>query len=125
MEHVILSVIFGHLVEDFFLQTKSMADNKNRFGFKGFAWCTLHVLVYTLTVAIFVGNADPLFLFGAFLPHWLIDKWSLAFQWMRLIGRGDLLSDKDSKNFSLGIIIYIVIDQTIHFGCLWLLLKII
>jgi hypothetical protein len=125
METALITVIFGHFVGDFFLQTKAMADNKYHSRMKGFFWCTVHVLVYTLTVAVFANNFAPLFLLGVYLPHWIVDKWSLAYHWMKLIGRGDLINNLNPQKVAFGAIIYVVIDQTIHLGCLYILLTLI
>ena len=125
MENILVGVVFGHLVGDFFFQLKDMADNKYRPGPKGFFWCTVHVLVYTLTVAVFVGNFSPLFLLGVYVPHWIVDRWSLAFHWMKMVGRGDLITNANPQKAAFGAIIYVVIDQTIHLGCLYILLTLI
>lgn len=125
MENLIIKVLFGHFVGDFFFQSKMMSDTKYRSGWKGIFWCSVHVLIYTLFIAMFVGNFSPIFLLGVFIPHWLIDKWSLAHKWMTLMGRGDLISSPDPRRASFGAIIYVVIDQTLHFGCLYILLNLI
>jgi hypothetical protein len=125
METTLIAVIFGHFIGDFFLQTKAMADNKYHFGMKGFFSCTVHVLVYTLTVAVFANNFAPFFLLGVYLPHWIVDKWSLAYHWMKLIGRSDLINNSNQQKAAFGAIIYVVIDQTIHLGCLYILLTLI
>ena len=125
MENIFIGVVFGHFIGDFFLQFKNMADNKYRPGLKGFFWCTVHVFVYTLTVAVFIDNFSLLFLLGVYLPHWIIDRWSLAFHWMKLIGRSDLINNTDPQKVAFGAIVYVVIDQTIHCGCLYILLTLI
>lgn len=123
METLLVQAFFGHVVGDFFFQSAIMADNKYVPGKKGMLWCSVHVLVYTLSLAIFLGDFSPLFLLGVYVPHWIIDRWSLAYQWMKLIGRSDLIVSTDPKKASFGAIIYVVIDQTIHLGCLYVLLK--
>ena len=125
METTLIGVMFGHFVGDFFLQSRVMADNKYQSGTKGFFWCTVHVLVYTLTVAVFANNFVPLFLLGVYLPHWIVDKWSLAYHWMKLIGRGGLITNPNPQKTAFGAVIYVVIDQTIHLGCLYILLTLI
>jgi hypothetical protein len=123
MEHLIANIVFGHFVGDFFLQHKLMAENKFLKGWKSSGWCALHVLVYTITVAVFVGNFSPIFLLGVALPHFVADRFSFAYQWMRLIGRGDLMGSSDPGKASFGTTIYVVIDQTFHLGCLYLLMQ--
>lgn len=123
MEMSLTLIIFGHFVGDFFLQHRLMADNKFRPGMKNAMWCTFHVLVYTLTVALFGQNFSLLFLVGVALPHWVADRFSFAYRWMRLIGRGDLMGNTVPQKAAFGAIIYVVIDQTYHLGCLYLLMQ--
>lgn len=123
MESLFINYIFGHFVGDFFLQHKKMADNKNQTGWSAFFWCTVHVMVYTATVSMFVGNSSPLFLLGVAVPHWIADRFSLAYQWMRVTGGSELLPHENPTKAAFGVAIYIVIDQTYHLGCLYLLMQ--
>jgi hypothetical protein len=121
MDILLIKIFFGHFVGDFFFQHRLMADNKYVSGRNGFLWCTFHVVVYTLTVAAFAGEFSLLFLAGVSIPHWIADRWSIAYQWMCVIGRGDLIGNPDPTRAAFGAIIYVVIDQTFHLGCLYLL----
>jgi Protein of unknown function (DUF3307) len=123
MDDIFVMIIFGHFVGDFFLQHKLMAENKFQSGWRASGWCALHVTVYTATVAIFAQNFSPLFLAGVFIPHFIADRYSFAYQWMRLLGRGNLMGHSNPSKASFGTVIYVVIDQTYHIGCLYLLLK--
>ena len=125
MENILASVIFGHLFGDFFFQSRMMADNKHHSGWRGSIWCSVHVLVYTFFVAVFVGNFSLIFLLGVYIPHWIIDRWSLAFHWMKLINRDGLINSFNPQEVSFGVVIYVVIDQTIHLGCLYILINLI
>ena len=125
MENLLIQVLFGHLIGDFFLQHSVMADNKYYSGLEGFFWCSIHVLVYTLTVGLFAENFSLLFLLGVYIPHWIVDRWSLAYHWMRFIGRGNLLKSGSPQEVSFGVVIYVTIDQTIHLECLYILLILI
>ena len=124
MESLIANIIFGHFVGDFFLQHKLMAENKFLRGKKASLWCGFHVLVYTITVAAFVGNFSLIFLLGVALPHFFADRFSFAYRWMCVLGRGDLMGSSDPGKASFGTVIYVVIDQTFHLGCLYLLLQV-
>jgi len=125
METLILKTFFGHFIGDFFLQHKMMAENKNQTGSKAFVWCSLHVIVYTITVACFVGNFSPLFLVGVALPHWIGDRLSIAYWWMKILNRAELLGSKNPTSAAFGVVIYVVIDQVYHLGCLYLLLQLL
>jgi hypothetical protein len=116
-------IVFGHFIGDFLFQHKLMADNKFLPGTKNLLWCTLHVAVYTTTVAVFAQSFTPLFLAGVFIPHLVADRYSFAYHWMRLLGREDLMGHTNTSKASFGTVIYVVIDQTYHIGCLFILLK--
>lgn len=123
MEISIAKLLFGHFIGDFFFQTKEMANNKYLSGWKSFWWCNIHVVVYTITVAVFAGVYSPEFIVGVFMPHWIIDRYSLAYRWMKIIGRSYMLESPKPIDTSFGAIIYVVTDQTLHFICLYLILK--
>jgi len=123
MDSLIINTVFGHFVGDFFLQHRLMADNKFKPGWKASLWCTLHVLVYTLTIAIFVGDYSLLFLLGVAVPHWIADRWSIAYHWMQVIDRDDLILNDDPTKAAFGAIIYVTLDQTFHLGSLYILIS--
>lgn len=125
MEGLFINVVFGHFVGDFFLQHKLMAENKFLPGKVNALWCTFHVLVYSATVALFAGECTPIFILGVAVPHWVADRWSFAYQWMKLLGRGDLIGHCNPSRASFGAVIYVVIDQTYHIGCLYVLVRFI
>lgn len=110
----ILSVLVGHLLGDFFFQTKRMADHKYLPGWKNAVWCAFHVSVYTLTVCTVARVWEPLFVAGVALPHFLIDRYSLARRWMHLTGSATLAKEIDPVKNAFGVVIYVVTDQTLH-----------
>ena len=118
-----VNTFFGHLFADFFCQTRKMAANKYLPGKNGAVWCTIHVITYTLVVVMFTQKLSVLFFLGVFIPHWLIDRHSLAYQWMRVTGSANLLFENKDNKPSFGPLIYVVMDQTLHFFCLYLLLR--
>lgn len=122
METLLIKALFGHLIGDFFLQSGTMAGMKNAPGRKGSLWCSIHVAIYTSVVVLFVREMSPIFILGVFLPHWIVDRFSLAYRWMNLLGRGRLIDSPVPKEASFGAIIYVTMDQTVHMGCLYLLL---
>lgn len=120
MNSFALSLVAGHVIGDFFLQTRSMAENKYQPGRPGHLWCSIHVAVYTATVALCAHEASAAFLAAVALPHWLVDRFSLAYRWMRLIGRGEMLKSKSPVDAAFGAIVYVTLDQAIHLGCLYM-----
>lgn len=116
-----MEYVLGHVIGDFLCQTGTMADNKYKPGAYGLMWCAVHVFVYTYVVLVCVGSYDICFGVLVYLPHWLIDRYSLAYRWMGIIGRAQLLNSKEPIKAAFGAIIYVVIDQALHAGCLYLL----
>lgn len=116
MNDLILRVLVGHLVGDFFLQHKKIADNKWKSGAIAYLWCTIHVTVYTLSVCASVGEWSTVFFLGVATPHFLIDKYSLALQWMKVTDAVALRESKSPIDNAFGVVIYVVIDQSLHLG---------
>src|SRR5690242_20089926 len=86
MERLFILAIFGHLIGDYLLQSKWMALTKSADGADGTKACTVHVAIYTAAVCVCVGTLSPLFALAVFVPHWIIDRWSLASPWLKLVG---------------------------------------
>jgi hypothetical protein len=120
-----VAILLGHLVGDFMLQGKHMALTKSERSWAGFWMCTLHVAIYTATVCAFVWTIDPIFIVAVAVPHWLIDRYSLATLWLKLIrGRtfeSAYLSTDKFREFDIAFtsIVYTVTDSTMHLLCLW------
>lgn len=125
MDELAINVLFGHVVGDFFLQHRLMAENKHKPGWIGTSWCALHAAVYTITVAVFAGITTPVFLLGVAIPHWVADRYSLGYRWMQLIGRSNLITNSDPTQAAFGAIVYVTIDQTFHLGSLYVLLLVL
>ena len=129
MADLFIAALLGHLVGDYLLQTKYMALNKSEVGWAGIVPCTVHVSVYTTAVCAFWWTIDPLLVALVFVPHWIIDRWSLATPWLKMIrGRtfDDALKSRDEyREFDIAFtsIVYTVTDNTMHLICLWLVIK--
>ena len=77
------AAMLGHFVGDYLFQNQWMATRKSLKGMPGHIACTIHILLYIFAVALFVGW-HPLFLLVVAVPHWIIDRWSLANYWLWL-----------------------------------------
>lgn len=55
MIEVFAASILGHFVGDYLFQNQWMATEKSFPGKRGDVACTVHVLLYTLAVALFTG----------------------------------------------------------------------
>lgn len=119
-----INIWFGHFLADFFLQTTEMADNKFVQTRNGTYWCTIHVIVYTLTIMLFLEQKDVVVFLGIFIPHWIIDRYSLAYKWMKITGGSAMLSgNKEVASHPFGPVVYVVMDQMLHLFSLYLLLR--
>ena len=129
MADLFIVALLGHLVGDYLLQTKYMALNKSEVGWAGIVPCAVHVAVYTTAVCAFWWTIGPLLVALVFVPHWIIDRWSLATPWLKMIrGRtfDDALKSRDEyREFDIAFtsIVYTGTDNTMHLICLWLVIK--
>ena len=121
--------LLGHLIGDFLLQPKEMALRKSQSGSKGLVICTIHVLVYTVAICAMMGTFSPPIFLGVYVPHWVIDRWSLADKWCKLI-RGRTFkaayASKDQyREFDIAFtcVVYTVVDSTFHLLCLFAVIK--
>jgi hypothetical protein len=125
MANLFVLALLGHLVGDYLLQTKHMALTKTQPGWPGTKACTAHVAIYTAAVCLFLWTAHPLIVALIAVPHWLIDRFSAASAWLKII-RGRTFEDayrsKDQyREFDIAFtsIVYTVTDNTMHLLCLW------
>lgn len=109
-------MVLGHLVGDFLAQPKWMAMQKGDRGWRGAVICTLHVIVYTLCVAFFTGVWSPLILLAVAIPHWVVDRLSIAKIHLKVLGgRTPWNINKDDPfDVAFTAIVYTIVDMTIH-----------
>jgi hypothetical protein len=106
-------LILGHVLGDYFIQTHWMASNKTNPGIDGTMACFIHCLTYTFCVfaclLFLIPNAFMIYVIvvGIFLSHWFIDRYGLAYRYMKWKGGPDL-----SNPFAP--IIYVVLDNSTH-----------
>ena len=125
METLFIKALLGHLIGDYLLQSKNMALQKSEPTWHGFKMCTIHVLLYTIAVCAMMQTTDPIIWLLVFIPHWIVDRWSLASYWLKLI-RGRTFESAYNSNdkfrefdIAFTCIVYTVTDNTIHLLCLW------
>lgn len=125
-----VSMLFGHIVGDYFLQNKWMALNKNKHNGLGWLTCLVHCTLYTIAVCTFMWLWSPLWILLVFLSHFPIDKWSLAEKYLKLIsGRslGEFLTNPENRCYSphialragFNILIYTIVDNSAHLMILY------
>lgn len=129
----------GHFVGDYVLQNQWMALGKTHEGMKGHIACTVHVTLYTLAVLHFSGVWSLPFAAAVFIPHWIIDRYGLAWYWLDFkngFSHKDLwekgpvcaqppkdLAERNSWKVSFAAPVYIFNDNTFHWVCLWYAVK--
>jgi hypothetical protein len=130
--------ILGHFVGDYLFQNQWMATGKSQPGMKGHLACTIHVALYTFAVALFTGW-HPLFLLIVAVPHWIIDRWSLAkyiLKWKNGYGMDEVWEkapvcaapapnqlERNVWKTAFAAPVYIFNDNTLHWVCLWFTCK--
>lgn len=129
-------MMLAHFTGDYILQSQWMATEKSHKGWRGHKACTIHVLAYTLAFVLVAGIYNPWALLAIALPHWLIDRWSLA-SYLLSFKNGYTLHDVWQKaplcaapdpdklasnvwKVAFAAPVYIVNDNTIHWLCLLL-----
>lgn len=129
MEDIYVRLILGHLFGDYMLQTKYMALTKSEKGYKGALICTFHSFVYSVTVMTFLMRFDLLLFALLFLSHYPIDRWGLASKWLDFIKGRNFVTAYMGKDkyreidLSFSCIVYTVVDNTMHFFLMWLIVK--
>ena len=127
MTDIFIRMVLGHLVGDYLLQNNKMAFGKSMPGWDGHFWCTVHCLLYTAAVCLFLQTVNPLVVSLVFLSHWPLDRWSLAGKWLKLIGGRDFMaahkSDDEYRDIHVAFscLVYAVADNTMHLVLLWLI----
>jgi hypothetical protein len=130
--------VLGHFVGDYLFQNQWMAVGKSHKGKRGHVACTVHVLLYTFAIALFTGW-HPLFLLVVAIPHWIIDRWSLATYWLTFKNgysmhevwkEAPLCARPAPKELEQNVWkvafaapVYIFNDNTFHWICLWFTVK--
>ena len=129
MSELFIAAFLGHLIGDYLVQTKYMALHKSKKNWSGIVTCSWHVALYTLAVCVMLWKFDLFLILAIYIPHWIIDRWSLASVWLRLIkGRtfeAAYLSNDQFREFDIAFtsLVYTVVDNTMHLLSLWLVIK--
>ena len=119
------NLLLGHLVGDYLLQNNWMAENKHKHLGLGWLTCTVHCLLYTAAVCFFTWEFSLLWIVCVFLSHFIIDKFALAERYLKIInGRsiGTFLASRENQEYSphiglrasLVVLVYVVVDNTMH-----------
>lgn len=119
---IFAEMVLGHFVGDFLAQPRWMALGKSQAGWRGAVTCLLHVIIYTLCVLWFSGLWDFWIAVAIAVPHYIIDRRSMALAHMEMMGHDTKKEAKYPENV-VRVIQYVVVDTTIHLLFLYGLLK--
>ncbi len=122
-------LILGHALGDYIFQNNKMALSKSKKGFEGHLWCTIHCLIYSSCVCLFLWTAHPIVFGIVFLSHWPIDRWSLGLKWSefyRSISWRKVYTEKKEDwqaQLAFAAPVYIIVDNSMHLILMWLVLR--
>ena len=86
---MMFEMLLGHLTGDYLFQNEWMAMNKAKNTLNGWLAATVHCVIYTLAICLFMQNFDWSWIGVVFLTHFPIDKFRLAEHYMHFIkGKG-------------------------------------
>ena len=121
------NILLGHILGDYFFQTKHMALNKLENPWV----CCVHCLCYTLLLfcvcSPLMHNQTLLASIGLilliFVSHFIVDFFSVGQIWLVIIKGRSFLETKDEYDLVFTAIVSVVVDNTIHICCVALYLK--
>lgn len=111
---IIVKILFAHFAADYLFQTRAGAINKSVKGMGGLISCLLHCAIYVASFCLFFQRANALFVLVIFCSHFFIDRYSLAYHWLRLTRGRDILNPSDNRDLAFGCIVYVVTDNLMH-----------
>lgn len=128
--------LFLHLFGDYFLQNDWMAVNKSKYSYTGWLACWIHCNLYALPFWLYyqymghhpVGTCSWLYLWILF-AHFLLDKFSLAQYWTRLINWNWKWDDDNLYGWTPGRpkwvvgMVHIIRDNSLHLFCNYLIIQ--
>lgn len=125
MNDLFTLLLFSHVIGDFFLQPAAMATKKGSANWM----CVLHCLIYATSVCAFTKFAPLWFLF-IFVSHYIVDRYSVADKWLRMIkgrdlegflarGHEGIPKGFNKENYlalraAFSAICYVIVDNSIH-----------
>ncbi len=125
-----IQMIIAHLIGDWILQPRKMAVAKGEHTLRGWLFCFLHVSIYTLCFVVLVPHHSFWFYVSIFIPHFIIDKWSLMGYWIKFRDGVEWWKAYEIKTqpddfyarLEMGFagIRYALEDNTAHLVCLYL-----
>lgn len=140
---IMFRMLLGHLCGDYLFQTEWMAMNKSKSNLTGWLTATVHCILYTFAVCLFMWNFHPIWIVAVFCSHFFIDKFGFGEIYMKYIkgnGLRDYIDDvndtysrtwinsSDGERMITGgfkAVVYTLTDNTMHLILMWLAYQII
>lgn len=122
-------LILGHCMGDYLFQNNKMALSKSKKGGQGHFWCTIHALIYSVCVCLFLWEANILVFGIVFLSHWPIDRYSLGLKWSEFYGSiswRKVYTEKGKDwhvRLAFAAPVYIAVDNSMHIILMWSVLS--
>jgi hypothetical protein len=104
--------LIGHLVGDYLLQNDWMALNKKKRSWRGELACTVHCLLWTLSVLLFTGWWGWMHFVLVYLSHYVLDRSRIVAVLVECI------NVKKPQPW-----VYIMFDNVLHLVFLYLIAK--
>lgn len=134
---MIFQLLLGHLTGDYLLQNEWMALNKAKNTWIGWLTASIHCILYTLAVCLFMWKFKVIWIIAVFLSHFPIDKFSLAEKYMHYL-KGKGMKDYVVKHSNMKVpngydmleggftaVVYTITDNTMHLILMWIAYKLI
>jgi len=118
MLSVPVALLVGHLVGDYLLQPRVMAENKGEKG--GLWWSLLHGAIYTVCVCALLRDFSTTAVAAVFVSHWPLDRFGVASLWCRhVLDRHPVDVSKRGGDYSdvrvgFACLHYAVVDNGMH-----------
>lgn len=123
-------MLLGHCVGDYLLQNDWMALGKSKHNRLGLLTCTVHCLLYTLSVCTLMWTFYPTWILIVFFSHFVLDKFGLPEKYLRIVGGRSLglfLENTENATYTpyIGLragftaFVYVVADNTMHLLIMW------
>jgi hypothetical protein len=113
-----IELLLGHLVGDYLFQWQEIANKKKDKSLVGLGLCIMHCTLYTLAIFLFI-KLNLLTAFLIVISHFLVDR----FNWLHKIHLN--IMKRPEFGTTIGMITYVVTDNTIHLVSMYLILKLL
>jgi hypothetical protein len=116
---MMFELLLGHLAGDYLLQNEWMAQNKAKNTWIGWMAATLHCMVYTWTVCLFMWNFQLIWFVAVFFSHFFIDKFAFGKWYLKHLKGLDMMNYDTPIRAGFNAVIYTVTDNTMHLILMW------